>query len=78
MMTSRHSIERSFEEFKNYLRTTIIILISNGIGFILLLGDGDNQKIALIPISISIPVLVRLSWLFGNNIKQISQSHNDE
>jgi hypothetical protein len=76
-MTSHNSIQRSFEEFKYYLRTTLIILTLNGVGFIILLGDGENQKIALIPVSITIPLLVRLSWLFGDNIKRIYNSYND-
>ncbi len=69
-MMSRNSIERSFEELKNYLRTTLIILTLNGVGFIFLLGDGENQKIALIPISISIPISARLGWLIGCAIRK--------
>lgn len=76
-MMSRSLIHRSFDDLKSYLRMTLVILSLNGICFIILIGDDQNNKIVLIPISITIPILIRFGWLLGDSIKKISQSYNN-
>ncbi|KJV09639.1 hypothetical protein VZ95_10185 [Elstera litoralis] len=73
-------ISFSFENTKKCLFHGLAVLFLNGVTILLLLGHAENHTLALMPSVLTIPLLTRLCWLFGQEIRRLAslntQSHD--
>jgi hypothetical protein len=65
-------ISFSFENTKKCLFHGLVILFLNGVTILLLLGKSENHTLALMPSLLTIPLLTRLCWLFGQEIRRLA------
>lgn len=50
----------------------IAILALNSATVLLLLADPETQRLALLPAVLSIPLIARLCWIFGQEIRRLA------
>jgi hypothetical protein len=65
-------ISFSFENTKKCLLHGLVVLFLNGVTILLLLGKSENHTLALMPSMLTIPLLTRLCWLFGQEIRRLA------
>jgi hypothetical protein len=65
-------IRFSFENTKKCLFHALVVLFLNGSTVLLLLGKTENQALALMPTLLTIPLLTRLCWIFGHEIRRLA------
>lgn len=65
-------VSLSFENTKKCLLHTLVILFLNSVTILLVLGEAEHYMLALIPSVLTIPLLTRLCWLFGQEIRRLA------